>query len=264
MTAEEHSMALKLYHHPVSTCSQKVRLALAEKKLGFDQHIIDWTVREHLSDWYLAINPNGVVPTLVHDGVAIPDSSVICEYVDEVFGQPAIAPRDAVGRARMRAWMRYFEEVPTVAIRFPSFNKLFVKGLKREQSAADFDAMTEKMPLRKHFYRQMSDTGFSEQLVAESLERLRKCLARVANALGDGRPYLMGEPYTIADIVLVPSVVRMQDLGLGHVWKDLPAIQTWFDRVQSRPSFDVAYVKGSRVNPANYSLSQGNAAAPAT
>lgn len=255
-------MSLKLYHHPVSTCSQKVRLALAEKGLGFDQHIIDWTSLEHLSDWYLAINPNGVVPTLVHDGISIPDSSVICEYVDEAFGERVISPDDAVGRAQMRAWMRYFEEVPTVAIRFPSFNKLFVKALKREKSAADFDAMTEKMPLRKQFYRQMTDSGFPEQLVAESLEKLRKCLVRVSNKLDAGGPYLLGAQYTVADIVLIPSVVRMEDLGLSHIWEDLPAIQTWFEAVQARPSFDIAYVKGSRVNPANYNLGQGNAVAP--
>jgi glutathione S-transferase len=250
-------MSLKLYHHPVSTCSQKVRLALAEKKLSFDQHIIDWTTLEHLSDWYLAINPNGVVPTLVHNGQPIPDSSVICEYVDEVFDGAALTPREATARALMRAWMRYFEEVPTVAIRVPSFNKLFVKSLKQERSAAEFDAMTGKMPLRKHFYQLMTDNGFPEQLVAESLEKLRKCLVRVAKALTDRGPFLMGEQYTVADIVLVPTIVRMQDLGLNHIWQDLPAIQTWFDRVQSRPSFDVAYVKGSRVNPANYRLSQG-------
>ena len=64
-------MAYKLYHHPVSTCSQKVRLVMAEKGVAFDQHIIDWTVMEHLQDWYLAINPNRVVPTQVVDGEAI-------------------------------------------------------------------------------------------------------------------------------------------------------------------------------------------------
>lgn len=251
-------MSIKLYHHPVSTCSQKVRLALAEKSIKFDQHIIDWTKLEHLSDWYLKINPNGVVPTLVHDGRSVPDSSVICEYIDEVFGERLISPNDAIGRAEMRAWMRYFEEVPTVAIRFPSFNKLFVKSLKQGMSSTEFDGMTNKMPLRKHFYRQMESEGFPEHLVAESLEKLRKCLVRVSDRLADDRSYLLGEQFSIADIVLVPTVVRMKDLGLDHVWQNLPRIRGWFDRVQSRPSFEVAYVKGSRVNPLEYQLSQGN------
>lgn len=250
-------MSLKLYHHPVSTCSQKVRIALAEKNLTFHQHVIDWSRLEHLSDWYLAINQNGVVPTLVHDDRPIPDSSVICEYVDEVFPEPAIAPRNPIDRALMRAWMRYFEEVPTVAIRMPSFNKLFAKSIKG-RSDKDFEVMTEKMPLRKHFYRQMTEAnGFPEHLVAESVEKLRKCLGRVSTALSDGRPFLMGDSYTIADIVLVPTVVRMEDIGLADVWRDLPAIANWFARIQARPSFDVAYVSGSRVNPASYVISQG-------
>jgi glutathione S-transferase len=103
----------------------------------------------------------------------------------------------------------------------------------------------------------MEDNGFPEQLVSESMEKLRKCLVRVAKGLADKGPFLMGVQYTIADIVLIPSVVRMQDLGLNRLWQDLPAIQAWFDTVQSRPSFDIAYVRGSRVNPANYQLSQG-------
>jgi glutathione S-transferase len=251
------TVELMLYHHPVSTCSQKVRLALAEKRLQFDQHIIDWSTLEHLSDWYLAINPNGVVPTLVHGGQSILDSSVICEYLEEVYPDAPISPYDAKDRAAMRAWMRYFEEVPTVAIRIPSFNKLFVKPLKVDRSAADFDAMTERMPLRKHFYRQMHDTGFSEQSTRDSMERLRKTLERVAGALADRRPFLLGEQYTIADILLIPTVVRMEDLGLANLWSDLPAVQGWFERIQARPSFDMAYVPNSRVNPQTYNIKQG-------
>lgn len=152
--------------------------------------------------------------------------------------------------------MRYFEEVPTVAIRAPSFNKLFVKALKVDRTPAEFDAMTDKMPLRSHFYRQMTSDGFPEQVVAESLEKLRKALARVHDRLSDGRSFLLGDMYSIADIVLVPTVVRMKDLGLDPIWKDLPHVQEWFDRVQERPSFDVAYVPGSRVNPSTYDITQ--------
>ena len=254
-------MAYKLYHHPVSTCSQKVRLVMAEKGLIFDQHIIDWTVMEHLQDWYLALNPNGVVPTLVVDGEPIIESSVICEYLDEVHPEPPLAPRDPLGRARMRAWMRYFEEVPTTAIRVPSFNQLFTRRIRQMHDADGFEAMTERMPLRKHFYRHMEADGFNERTLAESLERLRQCLQRVATALADGRTFLLGD-YSIADILLVPSVVRMDDLGLAHLWADLPAVTRWFEGVQARPSFDIAYMPQSRVDPAAYDLDQGNGPSP--
>lgn len=251
-------MDLMLYHHPVSTCSQKVRLALAEKGLAFNQYVIDWTIMEHLQDWYLAINPNGVVPTLVHDGVSIIESSVICEYLEEICPQPALAPDTALGRARMRAWMRYFEEVPTAAIRVPSFNKLFTRAIKQNRSAAEFEEMTARMPLRKHFYRHMREEGFSDAVLEESLDRLRHCLSRVSAALADGRSFLLGEQYSIADILLIPSVVRLYDLELAHLWADLPALDAWFQRVQARPSFAVAYMPGSRVDPKSYTLEQGN------
>jgi len=241
-------MPLLLYHHPISTCSQKVRLVLVEKGLTFDQHVIDWGAQEHLSDWYLRLNPNGVVPTLVHDQQPICDSSVICEYLDEVFPDPPLAPADAVGRARMRAWMRYLEEVPTAAIRVPSFNQLFAKSLK-SLPAQEFEAMTEKMPLRKHFYRQMGDRGFSARVSADSMEQLAKCLRRIETALSDGRAYLLGG-LSIADIVLLPTVVRMDDLDLAAEWQALPRVTQWYERMRGRPSFGVAYGPGSRVRRA--------------
>ena len=107
---------LTLYNFPQSTCSQKVRLVLWEKNLPFADHIVQHKTREHLSDWYLKLNPNGVVPTLKHDDAVIIDSSVIMEYLDEVFPDTPMVPRDAVGRAHVRKWLRYFEEVPTAAL----------------------------------------------------------------------------------------------------------------------------------------------------
>jgi glutathione S-transferase len=76
---------LVLYHAPHSTCSQKVRLVLHEKGLPFEDIRIDLSKKEQLRSEYLAINPNGVVPTLVDDGTPIIESSVICEYLDEKY-----------------------------------------------------------------------------------------------------------------------------------------------------------------------------------
>lgn len=240
---------LMLYHLEFSTCSQKVRLALAEKGLDYGSYLIERSKGDLLSDWYLAINPNGVVPSLVHNGAPVTDSSVICEYLEEVFPEPPLSPKTALGRAEMRSWMRYFEEVPTTAIRIPSFNQF--KGLHRgTMGEAAFLAYTEKLPLRKHFYRQMGDAGFDEQKTAESLERLKSCLTRVSKRLEDGRTFLLGDAYTIADIVLVPSVVRLEDLKLTSLWDDLPNIARWYAAVQARPSFAIAFKGGARIDPA--------------
>jgi glutathione S-transferase len=79
--------------------------------------------RENLSPEYLAINPNGVVPAFRHSRSVI-ESAVMCEYLDEVFPhQPRIVRNSPVERAHMRARLRYIDEVPSMAIRVPSFQK---------------------------------------------------------------------------------------------------------------------------------------------
>jgi|TARA_B100000315_G_scaffold260369_1_gene321193 glutathione S-transferase len=117
---------LELYNTPHSTCSQKVRICLLEKNLEWTDRHVNLATKEHLSPEYLKINPNGVVPTLIHDGTIITDSSVICEYIDEVFPEPALAPADPAQKAAMRSWLRFIEEVPTVVVRVPSFNMAFL------------------------------------------------------------------------------------------------------------------------------------------
>lgn len=244
---------LDLYHSPFSTCSQKVRLCLAEKRLKFRSCVIDFGKLEHLSDGYLKLNPNGVVPTLLHDGHAVVDSSVICEYIDEVWRDNPLTPDGATARADMRAWMRYFEEVPTAAIRVPSFNMLFATSIASMPSEA-FESMTNRMPLRKAFYRKLrGEEGFSQNLYDESIDKLNGTLERIEPTLQE-QPWICGEAFSIADIVLIPTIVRMADIALGDLWADKPGISRWFEAAQQRDSFDTAFYPGCRIDPATYNL----------
>jgi glutathione S-transferase len=83
---------LELYHNIISTCSQKVRLCFAEKGLTYVDRHFEFRDGGHLSPEYLKLNPNGVVPTLVHDGNPVIDSSVIVEYLDEAFPETSLTP----------------------------------------------------------------------------------------------------------------------------------------------------------------------------
>ena len=85
---------LELYHDWRSFCSIKVRLCLAEKQLPWESRFIDLMKLEHTSPEYLKLNPNGVVPTLVHDGIAIQESTVINEYLEENFPQIPLMSKD--------------------------------------------------------------------------------------------------------------------------------------------------------------------------
>ena len=202
---------LELFHAHISTCSQKVRLCLAEKGLTWTDHPIEFARGEHLTPAYLALNPNGVVPTLVHDGRPVIDSSVICEYLEET--QPnqgtTLMPRDAYGRARVRAWLRYIEEVPTAAIRVPSFNGRFLKGW-RQMSDAQRAGYIAATPLRKGHYRRFGTDGFSKDQMDESIERLRQTVERIDGAAKSSQ-WLADDSISLADLCVLPTIVR--DVG---------------------------------------------------
>ncbi len=95
---------LELYHAGLTTCSKKARHCLAEKGLDYVSHYVNLRRFENHRPEYLALNPNGVVPTLVHDGTVIIESTFINEYLDEVFPDPPLIPSDPATRARMRGW----------------------------------------------------------------------------------------------------------------------------------------------------------------
>jgi len=242
---------IELYHAHISTCSQKVRLCLAEKGLEWSSHPIEFSSGEHLRPAYLTLNPNGVVPTLVHDGRPVIDSSVICEYLEEIAPEHGtkLMPSSPYERAQVRSWLRYIEEVPTASIRIPSFNRLFLSGWQRLSDHAR-STYIERTPLRKGHYRRFGTTGFSEPEVDESMERLRQTVERIDAAIAKGNSWLAGDAISVADFCVLPTIVRMSDLRLESAWADLRHFQDWYTRMQSRPSFANAFYPEAHVAPA--------------
>ncbi|MDE0779677.1 MAG: glutathione S-transferase family protein [Alphaproteobacteria bacterium] len=244
-------MAIKLYHSGHSTCSQKVRICLAEKGIDWVSHELHFATGDHLTPDYLKLNPNGVVPTLVHDGQPVIESSVIVEYLDEIYPERPLTPRTALGRARMRIWMRYMDEVPTPAVRVPSFNQVFRPLRYENMSEEDFKVRVEKLPLRKAFYRRMGRVdGFAEAEVDNALGQIRQTAERINKAISvHGGPWVMGADYSLIDVTLTPLIQRMADLGYSKLWcDDLLEMTDWFARIQARPSFDIAFYPGTNVS----------------
>lgn len=239
-------MELELINHNYSTCSQKVRLCLHEKGLPFKHTQIDFRAKDHLKPEYLKLNPNGVVPTLLHDGRPVIDSSVIMEYLEEVFPEKPLQPDNPYDRARMRAWLRFIEEVPTAAIRVPSFNAAFSRHY-RDMSDAEIMANADDRPLRREFYRSMGREGFEDSAVQDSYDRLRKTVIRMDSTLADSA-WLVGDHLSLADFCVVPTIDRMIDLGLDFLLDDAPHFARWWAAIQSRPAYDRTYIPGSRVS----------------
>lgn len=239
---------LTLYHANHSTCSQKVRLCLAEKELDWTSNLVNLATNEHLTPEYLALNPNGVVPTLVHDGAVIRDSGVICEYLEEVFPETPLLPGDPVKRAEVRWWIRYLDEVPTAAVRVPSFNMAFLPRYDGLDDAAFQAEQADIRPLRKHFYEKMGRKGFSDVEVDNAMEQLSAAITRIDAALAD-QAWLSGDAVGLADYIAAPLIDRLDDLGFAPMWEDAaPQMTDWFARLRARPAFDTAFYPKARLS----------------
>jgi glutathione S-transferase len=235
-----------LYNAPQSTCSQRVRYALHAKGIGFEEHKLDLFSGDQLKPDYLAINPNGVVPALVHDGVPVIDSAVILEYLEDIRPDAApMRPGAPLEAARLRAMMRFIDEVPTPAIRVPSYNLAFLPHFQAMSDEA-FQALCDSKPLRREFLMRMGRTGFPQADMDEALGRLRRGVERMVVWLAEsGGPWLMGERISLADLAIMPVIVRMDDINLGHLWDDHPQIGAWLDRLRATAPFAPTYYHGA-------------------
>ena len=237
-------MAFKLYNAPQSTCSQRVRFVFNGKKLPFDEVKLNLLEGDQLKPDYLKLNPNGVVPTLDHDGAIIIDSLVIAEYLDEVAPENSFTPDDPLRRARMRALMHFIDEMPAAAVRVPTFNLAFLPSFQKMSREA-FMEMAESKPVRREFMLTMGQTGFPKTEMDAALSRLRRTYERMdAEIERSGGPWLLGRQITLADVAVMPSLVRIHDLGMPD-WQDLPRVATWFDNIRAHPAFNPTYYHGS-------------------
>lgn len=237
-------MAFKLYNAPQSTCSQRVRFVLNAKELPFAEVKLNLLEGDQLKPDYLKLNPNGVVPTLDHDGAVVIDSTVITEYLDEVVPRKSFTPEDPVKRARMRALMHFIDEMPAAAVRVPTFNLAFLPSFQK-MSREDFVAMAESKPLRREFMMTMGQTGFPKAEMDAALARLRRSYERMDREIEmSGGPWLLGKEISLADVAVMPALVRMHDLGMPD-WQDLPRIVAWFDNIRAQPAFAPTYYHGS-------------------
>src|SRR3977135_3050320 len=121
---------LTLYDFGNSLCSQKVRITMRAKGLDWTSVKVDLFKAEQYDPEYLKLNPKGVVPTLVHDGKAVIESTLICEYLDDTFPQPPLVPSDPGERARMRLGSKAVDEGLHEGVTEISFSAMFRQRMK--------------------------------------------------------------------------------------------------------------------------------------
>lgn len=236
---------LDLYHHGSSVCAAKVRFTLGEKGVDWQGHYIDILKGEQFTPEYRRINPKAVVPTLVHDRRVIPESTVICEYLDEVFPEPALKPADPFARAEMRLWTKMVDELlhPMCAeITFVSSHRHTVGRLGPE-GVAKFLASTPPVSVTAAWHarkKEIVTRGFAAPGIDRAFKLYDGVLQQMEDRLADS-PWLAGDTFSLADIGLAPYVNRLDMLNMQPMWEGRrPRLTDWFARIKARPAFKPA------------------------
>ena len=232
-------MGLTLYHYANSVCSEKVRLALDEKGLKWESCEVDLFSGEQFDAEYLKLNPKAVVPTLIHDGKVLPESTLICEYIDDVYLLPRLKPADLFDLAQMRMYPKAVDEGLHWGVGIFSFVAMFadrLRKLNRDELAARFASMPDLD--RRERQSAIVERGVDAPHVLRSIAIWESGLAKIEKALADGRPWIMGDAYTLADLSLTPYVARMEYIHYFNAFTaERPKTRAWWTRVKKRPSF---------------------------
>ncbi|HUC51981.1 MAG TPA: glutathione S-transferase family protein [Xanthobacteraceae bacterium] len=233
---------LKLFTAHNSICTQKVFLTLIEKDLPWTSDYVDLFNNEQYRPEYLKLNPKGVVPTLIHRGHAIIESTLICEYLDQTFPEPSLVPASAYERSQMRRWSKHIDEGVFEATREISFSAMFrdkMRGMTQEQRDGRFRNIGD--PGRRARMISTYEAGCDSPFVEQGIFAFEKMFGEMEECLSDGRPWLVGRGFSLADINVMPFAARLDYLSLLDVWiADRPGVRTWWQRARTRPSFAAA------------------------
>ena len=219
---------LTLYHHQTAVCAAKVRVVLAEKQLPWDGRIVDLGKGEQHRSECLALNRNGVVPTLVHDGNVVTESTVISEYLDDAFSAHPLRPADPFERARLRLWTKCEDGIHDVINTLTSV--IVFCPLQRTRSAEEQAQWAARIPdiAKRQKWIELMRDGAEANALRLALVRLADFMRDMEVDLADG-PWLAGAFFA-----------RLDALSLDFLLADSPRVADWYKRCVARPSFDAA------------------------
>ena len=227
----------------MSVCAAKVRFAMAEKGLEYTSHMMNLLTREHKTSEYLALNPNGVVPTLVHDGHVVYESTIINEYLEEKFPQIPLMPKTSEGKARVRKWTLQLDtnihtatSVLTTCIAF----RYFFLAMSADDLELHFTNQPGADPLKMERHNDNIKNGVDSKYFAHAVLTFNKLLKAIDKELSGGEYWLAGDQFSLADIGYTPYIRRLEHLQLKAMWENLPYLSDWYDRLQQREAFKIA------------------------
>ena len=240
---EAGTKMLKLYHYDRSTAAQRVRLGLEEKGLEWESIIVDTAMGDasQRPDNFHEFNPKGLIPLLDHDGFIIPESTLILEYLDDVFrDHKSLSPGTAQGRARMKLWMRKIDDGIHVASRTIGVcivNRYFYKEAETKKIADYYKKMRDET--RKSNDKINTELGLESPLLKPSLQAFKNLFIEMDNQLGE-QAWLAGDKFSLADISLVVYLTRLTSFQMAPLWAEQQHLSNWFDRIKNFKSYKKA------------------------
>jgi len=239
---------LELYHAEPVANSMKVLLCLKEKGVEFVSHYVDLLRFEQHQPQFVRINPNGQVPVLVHDGATITESTVINEYLEDVFPQIALRPGDPVGRARMRTWSKFVDEYFCPALSMIGWHTM-VRRVAKSLKKDELDAVLARIPLKEQRDKWATIAGesFTEAQLADSRRKIGISIQRLEEILGSS-PWIAGATYSLAEVnsySMVAGVPRFFPELMNE--KLTPRSVQWLARMNERPAVQAALAMPNKV-----------------
>lgn len=243
---------LKLYHAEPVANSLKALISFKEKGLPFESVYLDLHKFEQHDPAFLALNPEGQVPVLVHDSQIITHTSVIAEYLEDAFPEaPSLRPADALGKARMRYWTKFCDEHVMNYVSMHGWHRL-ITVLARSIEGGEFERLMARIPLHEQREKwRTARSGFSPADLANATRKIEVAVDKVERQLTE-TPWLAGNQYTLADI----NFFATGGMALDRLFPELdvakraPRLADWVARVSARPGVQAAFAMPNRTNPA--------------
>jgi len=234
---------LHILHHPMSSCSKKIRIFLNLKGIDWQSHVVDILGGDNYEPWFLGINPRGLVPVLVDDGAVHIESNDILLYLEDKFPEPRLIPSG--GKADMAALLQDEDDLH-LDVRTLSFRFFFVrKGPPKAPGAMDKyrangsgtvgGVADPEKDVQIKFWETVTNEGISDEAATRSAMKFRAAYDELEERLGDNT-YLLGDELSVLDIAWFIYSDRL--VCAGYPLPTLhPRLGQWFKRLYQRPEF---------------------------
>lgn len=233
---------LELYHGGPGANSLKSLLCLHEKKLEFTSRWVNLAKFEQHDPEFVKINPNGQVPALVHDGAIITESTVINEYLDDVFPDIRLRPEDPVARAHMRVWTKFVDEYFCPALSLLGWHRI-IQDMVKDLTEEEFEEKIKRIPLKEQQdkWRLAAKKAFPQDQLDDSARRVKVSVERMEAALAKS-DWVAGPDFTLADIscfAMAAPMPRFHDSVMNA--KDAPRCMDWHARMMERSATQATF-----------------------